>query len=341
MRRHEISTSIVRRTATILLALAAGSSIATPLAAQAYRARMSSEIANRLTHRVEASSEIIVSTASGNVDTLALRYGVRVKKYIQGGAVLEATGGQIDALTQDPDVAHVAANSIVYRMMAVTTQATGADQAWAGLEHLRGITGRGVGVAVIDSGVFPHPALRDRIVASVDFTGSSTVSKPRDAYGHGTHVAGIIAESGADGYSGMAPGAWIVNLKALGDDGSGKSADVIDAIDWAIRNRRQYNIRVINLSLGHPIFESYVDDPLCQAAQRAIDAGILVVAAAGNCGKTSDGRPVVGGVIAPGNTPAVLTVGALNTKGTAARSDDVMTTYSSRGPTAVDGVDRK
>src|SRR5262249_22010306 len=87
-----------------------------------------------------------------------------------------------------------------------------------------------------------------------------------------------------------------------------------------------------------PIFESYLDDPLCQAAQRAIDAGILVVAAAGNLGKTSDGRPVVGGIIAPGNTPAVLTVGALNTKGTPARSDDLMATYSSRGPTAIDGV---
>src|SRR5262249_18702663 len=87
-----------------------------------------------------------------------------------------------------------------------------------------------------------------------------------------------------------------------------------------------------------PIFESYLDDPLCQAAQRAIDAGILVVAAAGNLGKTAAGRPVVGGIIAPGNTPAVLTVGALNAKGTVARSDDLMATYSSRGPTAIDGV---
>jgi len=99
-----------------------------------------------------------------------------------------------------------------------------------------------------------------------------------------------------------------------------------------------FNIRVINLSLGHPIFESYRDDPLCQAAQRAVDAGILVVAAVGNFGKTNEGRPIVGGVIAPGNTPSVLTVGALNTKGTPARSDDVMATYSSRGPTAIDGV---
>ena len=136
----------------------------------------------------------------------------------------------------------------------------------------------------------------------------------------------------------MAPGAWIVNLKVLEADGSGKTSDVIEAIDWAIKYRRMFNIRVINLSLGHPVFESYRDDPLCQAAERAADAGILVVAAAGNFGKTADGRPIVGGVIAPGNTPSVLTVGALNTRGTARRSDDVMATFSSRGPTAIDGV---
>ena len=72
--------------------------------------------------------------------------------------------------------------------------------------------------------------------------------------------------------------------------------------------------------------------------QRAVDAGIVVVAAAGNFGKTADGRPIVGGIVSPGNSPAALTVGALNTKGTAERSDDVMATYSSRGPTLIDGV---
>jgi serine protease AprX len=220
MRRDVTLTRVVRRGAPLFLALLAAVVVATPLAAQGYRARMSREIADRIAHRVEASSEIIVSTTI-DADVLASRYGATLKKRIQGGAVLEATGGQVDALTQDPDVTHVAANSIVYRMMAVTTVVTGADQVWAGLDHVRGITGRGVGVAVIDSGVFPHPALRDRIVVSVDFTDSPANVKARDQYGHGTHVAGIIAESNADGYSGMAPGASIVNLKALSDDGSG------------------------------------------------------------------------------------------------------------------------
>ena len=84
--------------------------------------------------------------------------------------------------------------------------------------------------------------------------------------------------------------------------------------------------------------ESEQDDPLCQAVQRATDAGILVTVAAGNVGKLADGTPVVGGISSPGNSPAALTVGALNTRQTAARSDDVMATYSSRGPTVIDGV---
>ena len=113
---------------------------------------------------------------------------------------------------------------------------------------------------------------------------------------------------------------------------------MIAAIDWAVGNRLRYNLRVINLSLGHPVFESYREDPLCQAVERAVNAGMVVVAAAGNFGKTAEGKAVVGGIVSPGNSPSALTVGASNTRGTAQRSDDVMATYSSRGPTAIDGL---
>ena len=108
---------------------------------------------------------------------------------------------------------------------------------------------------------------------------------------------------------------------------------MIAAIDWAVEHRAEFNLRIINLSLGHPVLEATADDPLCQAVQRAVDAGILVVAAAGNFGKTADGRPIVGGDCLAGQRPAALTVGALNTGAPSARSDDVMATYSSRGPT--------
>ena len=96
--------------------------------------------------------------------------------------------------------------------------------------------------------------------------------------------------------------------------------------------------RILNLSLGAGVLESYRDDPLGQAVERAVNAGIVVVCSAGNFGKTEEGTPVIGGVTSPGNTPSALTVGAINTFGTAARSDDEVTSYSSRGPTAIDYV---
>src|SRR5262245_49069357 len=317
--------------------LAAGLSVAAPAAGQTrHRARLSQDLADRLQRRVEAPSEIIVTASDEAVDRLVARYGARLKKRLEGGSVLEATGGQLDAISQDPDVDHGSGNAVVRRMMAVTTAATGADQVWAGLGGLRGYDGRGVTVAVIDSGVSASGPLADRVVVSKDFT---TGRGPgRDEFGHGTHVAGIVAEGDRDGYGGMAPGAWIANLRALGADGSGTTDAVIEAIGWAGANRRRYNIRIINLSLGHPVFESYRDDPLCRAAQRAVDAGVLVVAAAGNFGKTAEGRPIVGGIVSPGNLPSALTVGAINTRGTALRSDDVMATYSSRGPAYLVGT---
>ena len=311
--------------------------LAAPLAthAESRRARLSRDLADRLNSRIEAPTDVIVTASDAAIDQLAIRYGARLKKRIAGGAVMEVTGGQLDALSLDFDVSHIAGDVPVRRLMAVTTQSTGADQAQSGIEGLVGVTGRGIGVAMIDSGIAAHAAIKGRVIASVDFTGPNGAG--RDEYGHGTHVAGIVAETG-DGHTGMAPGANLINLRVLRADGSGRTSDVIDAIDWAIAHRQQFNIRVINLSLGRPVFESYLDDPLCQAAQRAIDAGIVVIAAAGNFGKTDDGRAVVGGIIAPGNTPEVLTVGAINTRGTAQRSDDMMATYSSRGPTALDGV---
>ncbi len=267
--------------------------------------------------------------------TLATRYGAVLKKSLRGGAVLELTGGQLEALSDDPSVDHLSGDARVQRM-SVTNEATGATQVWSGIAGLGGYTGRGIGVAVIDSGVTAHAALRGRVVAEFDFTGKK--GSAVDKFGHGTHVAGIVAGNNIGDYAGIAPGAHIVSLRVLGSDGSGDTSDVISAIDWAIEHRSQFALRIINLSLGHPIFESYRDDPLCQAVQRAVNAGMVVVAAAGNFGKTEDGRPIVGGVISPGNSPAALTVGALNTVATPQRSDDVMATYSSRGPTFIDGV---
>src|ERR1700674_1486528 len=136
----------------------------------------------------------------------------------------------------------------------------------------------------------------------------------------GTATARPSRESLAE-YRGVAGGAWIINLRVLGDDGSGVASDVIEAIDWAIEYRRIYDIRVINLSLGAPVTQPYRDDPLCEAVERAVAAGIVVVAAAGNYGQAANGKRVIGGTASLGNDPGAITVGALDTHGTPVRSD--------------------
>ena len=116
----------------------------------------------------------------------------------------------------------------------------------------------------------------------------------------------------------MAPGASLISLKVLGADGTGYVSDVIGAIDWAIANKNKFGIRVINLSLGAPSSGSYGDDPMAKAVERAVNAGIVVIASGGNLGKLPDGTPLVGAIVSPGYTPGALTVGALNNKGTVA-----------------------
>jgi serine protease AprX len=206
-----------------------------------------------------------------------------------------------------------------------------------------GYTGAGVGVAVIDSGITSwHDDLTNngsgqRVVKFVDFV--NNYASAYDDNGHGTHVAGIIAGNGYDSngaHAGMAPRAHLVGLKVLDANGGGYISDVIAALDWIIANKSAYNIRVANLSVGAAVTASYNNDPLTLAAKRAVEAGIVVVTAAGNLGKNGNGRTQYGGITAPGNAPWVLTVGGSSHEGTTSRSDDKIGKYSSRGPTAVD-----
>jgi serine protease AprX len=214
-----------------------------------------------------------------------------------------------------------------------------------------GFTGAGIGVAVIDSGIttwhddLTHPVTSSvvrtkngqRVAAFVDFVNNRTA--PYDDNGHGTHVSGIVTGNGYDtrgARAGIAPSAHLVGLKVLDRSGRGVISNVIAALDWAVANKALYNIRVINLSVGASVTESYNTDPLTLAAKRAVDAGIVVVTAAGNLGKNALGQTQYGGITAPGNAPWVLTVGASSHEGTVWRSDDKMGGYSSRGPSAVD-----
>src|SRR5204863_8452560 len=129
----------------------------------------------------------------------------------------------------------------------------------------------------------------------------------------------------------------LINLRVLEANGGGNESEVIDASERAIELKNTYNIRVIKLSLGRPVYESYTLDPLCQAVESAWKAGIVVVAAAGNQGRNdSAGTNGYGTIAAPGNDPYVITVGAMKTANTSSRGHDTVASYSSKGPTAFD-----
>jgi subtilisin family serine protease len=137
----------------------------------------------------------------------------------------------------------------------------------------------------------------------------------------------------------MAPGASLINLRVLDANGESSDSTVISAIQTAIQLKSKYNIRVINLSLGRPPFESYTLDPLCQAVEAAWKAGIVVVVAAGNDGRVNTANNMGYGTInSPANDPYALTVGAMKTLATYSRTDDLMASYSSKGPSLIDNT---
>jgi serine protease AprX len=290
---------------------------------------------------------VIVQAPEGT-DVSALRGHLRgvVRRELAGSVALDVSREELEALKRDSSFAHISADALVTGDMAVTNKVTGATAVWQGSSGLLGLSGTpgyngdGIGVAVVDSGIAPHTALADRVVARVNLVSWEAPSSG-DPFGHGTHIAGIIAgTTTAAKYvtpayaGGSAPGARLVDVRVLGANGSGYTSDVIAGIDWTIANRTRYGIRVVNLSLGHAVSEPAAIDPLCRAVQRAAEAGLVVIASAGNYGQTSTGAPVLGGITSPGNSPYAITVGAVDTAGTVDRSDDHVAAYSSRGPTA-------
>lgn len=254
---------------------------------------------------------------------------------------------QLDAISKMPGVEGVSEDQRVTPFNDITVKTVGADIA----RRKYWVDGSGIGVAVLDTGISAHGDdldghgwQKNRVVAQWNTIGSNgdaseSAGSAADNFGHGTHVAGIIAGDGDESngvMAGIAPGANLINVKVLGDDGSGYVSDVMEGIQWVIQNRDRYNIRVMNLSMGHPVTESYKTDPLTQACEAAVKAGIVVVVAAGNYGEDQTGHIVYGGITSPGNDPMVVTVGATKSEGTPIRSDDAVANYSSRGPTEFD-----
>jgi serine protease AprX len=257
------------------------------------------------------------------------------------GIAAEIPNASIALLAGNPLVRHLALDRLVAGADYRTSETIGATAARAQF----GYTGDGVGVAVIDSGItgWHDDLMRDGVPGSqrvdqfVDLVNGQSAAY--DDYGHGTHVAGIIAGNGYDSGGarvGVAPGSHLVVLKVLDASGRGRISDVIAALDHVVQHRDEFNTRVVNLSVAAMVTESYTTDFLTLAARRVVETGIVVVAAAGNLGRRSDGGTQYGGITAPGNAPWVLTVGASSHMGTVDRTDDTVAAFSSRGPTAVD-----
>lgn len=252
--------------------------------------------------------------------------------------VANIDAGALDQVAANPHVAYISPDRQVQGAMTVTAPAVGANVAAS-----YGWDGSGVTVAVVDSGIGSHQDLRQanagpsRVVYSESFVNGQPGNATHDDYGHGTHVAGIIAANGT--YRGIAANASLVDLQALDANGMGTDSTVIQAVERAIQLKDAYGIRVLNLSLGRPIQESYQVDPLCQAVEDAWKAGITVVVAAGNLGRSDfPGSQGYWTIESPANDPLVITVGAMKTMGTATRGDDLVASYSSKGPSAIDKV---
>src|SRR5215204_4238987 len=242
------------------------------------------------------------------------------------------------ALAGRNDVSYVSLNRDVIPMGHLS-RTTGTDQVRNSGSSGTSLDGTGIGIAILDSGIdtdhhsFLNRSNGVRVIYSEDFTGEDRTDDP---YGHGTHVASLAAGNGRisnSEYVGVAPNANLINLRVLNSAGTGTTAYVLRALDWVATNRTTYNIRVVNLSLGMPAVDSYRDDPVCRAVRRLVDAGVVVVAAAGNNGKDAAGNKAYGLIHSPGNEPSALTVGSSNDAGTVAREDDTLASFSSRGPT--------
>jgi serine protease AprX len=352
--------SVSPRLFSVLLALVFALAANGPATAQTRQSKLDRvlrEAANRGAQ--EESFRVIVQTRPGT------RASVRQTLQSHGDRI-EAEHPSLDGLTvtvHGEDLASLEANPFVLAVSAdadVTSFAAGQRpdarsdsnqsaglnilRASLGLENTR-LSGLGVNVAIVDSGLAPNRDIAGKIAGFWDFTRGGVPTAPYDDYGHGTHLAGLIASSGAesnDEYAGVAPGVRLYGLKVLDKLGRGRSSDVVRALEWIAANKRStvpgaVKIDIVNLSLGHASYEPAESDPLVRAVENVISSGVVVVVAAGNKGQEEDGTTGYAGITSPGNAPSAITVGAIDTKNTPTRSDDRVAYFSSRGPTWFDG----
>lgn len=192
--------------------------------------------------------------------------------------------------------------------------------------HQKGILGQGIGIAILDTGISPHPDYKDRITGWYDALNNR--STPYDDSGHGSHVAGIAAGDGKMShhrYCGIAPKANLIGVKVLNKKGSGNIPDIMKCLNWILQNKELLNIRIVNISIGASTEKTFDEDcSFVKKVNELWDSGIVVVAAAGNNG------PQKQSISAPGNSRKIITVGSYEIRGSAYRNK---TNHSGLGPT--------
>jgi len=265
---------------------------------------------------------------------------------IVGGVAATVPAGAVHRLAAAPGVRAVSLDGTVRvtespspnPIKSVYPKVVRADDSWRA-----GLTGRGVTVALVDTGVADVADLAGRVVPVTDDLSGATTSCENlsgeatcsDSYGHGTFIAGLIAGNGTSSrgaWKGVAPEAKVLSVKIAGRDGSADVSNVLAAIQWVVSFKDRYGIRVLNLSLGTNSTQSYRLDPLNFAVEQAWSAGIAVVVSAGNLG------PAAQTISKPADDPWVITVGAVDDRGTTGLADDAVPNFSSHGPTAADGL---
>lgn len=267
-----------------------------------------------------------------------LNGGQRRSLAIVGGASGVLTGRQILTLSNLPHIDRIVRNELFTVDWVASDAAVAATE--AGIQEvnapaawsLLGASGKGVAVAVIDSGVADHPDLAGRIIARVDLTGEQSNGDPG---GHGTHVAGLIAGDGTasnGAWTGTAPQADIVSVRVIDSTGHATLSTIFAGMQWVLKNRSTYHIKVVNMSFGGTALSGYQSDLLASAAEMLYFAGLTVVVSAGNSG------PGTSTISTPATDPFVLTVGAADDNRTPLIADDTVAIWSSRGPTAFDGI---
>lgn len=241
--------------------------------------------------------------------------------------VVDVPCENIKKLASNRDVIFIADDSEVKSTLNIATKVIGSSTV-----NESGYTGKGIGIAFLDTGVYPHPDLTEpenRIVAFKDFVNDK--QKPYDDNGHGTHVAGDAASNGYSSngkYKGVAPEANIISVKVLDAAGRGNTSDILAGMQWIVDNADKYNIRIVSLSLGDKAVLPYFLDPMARGCEKLWQQGFVVTVAAGNNG------PEPRTITTPGISPSVITVGALDDRRTVDTSDDAVADFSSRGPTS-------